>query len=267
MTTRTRTNKKMNLRLENLESREAPTVGLAGAWQAAMAQAMSHSLRGSGFQGGQQALQLARPGSTFQSSSGHMGVSVNASGGASRAPMNPTLALGQSRQATPVFRTGTVNRVQSQPAFAGRSFMRAPATNSPPSAPSTPMTPPNSPNNNTTNTTSDAGTPAQSLPANISGALKTIYQQFQGSSTVPVTDGPGTVVTDGTNVGVSVHGNGQGSFSNYVSTLRNLGMQISATNDVTWTIAGMLPIKELPTAAQAPQTLSITPMYRPVTFR
>jgi len=257
MTTRTRTNKKLNVRLESLEAREAPTVGLAGAWQAALAQAQSHSLRGAGSQGVQQALHVARPGATFQASAAHIGVASNSGGGASRAPANSMFTLMQSRRAA--LSTVPVNRVQSQPAFAARAFMRAPAIASPPPTRVTPMPQSNSP-------TPNAGTPAQSLPANVSGALNAIYQASQGSTTVPVSAGPGSVVTDGTNVGVAVHGNGQGTFSSFVSTLQNLGMKINATSDVTWTITGMLPIKQLPAAAQTPQTLSITPMYRPATM-
>jgi hypothetical protein len=102
------------------------------------------------------------------------------------------------------------------------------------------------------------------LPPNVGGVLSTLYQDYQRSTTVPVSDAPGAIVTSGDNVGVSVHGNGQGSFSNLVSTLQNLGMQISATDDVTWTVTGMLPISQLPAAAQTPQTLSITPLYKPI---
>jgi len=265
MTTRTRTTKKMNVRLESLESREAPTVGLAGAWQAALAQAQGHSLRGTGFQSVQRALPVARPGSTFQGATAHLGVISNSGGGVSRAPTNSMFTLGQTRRAAlntavPTLRTAMANRVQSQPASAARSSMRTPAI---PSTPATRMPQSNPPN---VNPTADAGTPAQSLPANVSGDLKAIYEASQGSSTVPVSEGPGAIVIDGTNVGVSVHGNGQGSFSDFVGTLQNLGMEINATNDVTWTVTGMLPIKQLPAAAQTPQTRSISPMYRPVTM-
>jgi len=260
MTTRIRTNKKMNAHLESLETREAPTVGLAGAWQAALAQAQSHSLRGAGVQGVQRSLSIPRPGSTFQAPAVHFGVVANSSGAASQSPIHPMSTLMQSRRAA--VNTAMFNRAHVQPALAARPLMRTPTIVSPPTTRATPMTPSNSPN---VNANADAGTPAQSLPANVDGALNAIYQAYKGSSTIPVTDAPGLVVTDGTNVGVSVHGNGQGSFSDLVSTLQNLGMKISATDDVTWTVAGMLPISQLPTAAQTPQTLSITAMYKPIT--
>ena len=125
------------------------------------------------------------------------------------------------------------------------------------------MTPPQAPN---VTPTADAGTTTQPLPPNVSGILNTLYQGYKGGSTIPVTTpGASLIVIDGSNVGVNVHGNGQGSFSDLVSTLQNLGMEITATSDVTWTISGLLPINQLPTAAQTPQTLSITPMYKPMT--
>jgi len=269
MTTRTRTKTKMDVNLESLEARESPTVGIAGAWQAALAQSQAHSLRGAGFQSVQRALPLARPGSTFRGPAFHPGVTVNASGGANRAPFNPMLARAQARNAamhtaTPTLRAGMFNRGQLQPSQAVPRSMRAPTSFSPPSAPSTPMTPPNSPD---INPAADAETPTQPLPPNVSGTLNALYQEFSKSGTIPVSDGPGSIVIDGSNVGVSVHGNGQGSFSDFVSTLQNLGMEINASSDVTWTITGMLPIDQLPTAAQTPQTLSITPMYKPITAR
>jgi len=250
MTTRTRTSKKMNFHLENLEAREAPTVGFAGAMQAALAQAQSHSLRGAGSQNVQRVLPMARPGSTYQGPAANFGGAVNASGGASRAPITPMLAR----------RAAVSNRVPIQSALPARASMRLPATVPPATTPVIPMTTPNSPK---VDTRADA-TPAQPLPANVSGPLNAIYQEFQKSATVPVSDAPGSIVTDGTNVGVAVHGNGQGSFSDLVGTLKNLGMKITATDDVTWTVAGMLPINQLATAAQTPQTLSVTPLYKPV---
>lgn len=261
MTTRTRTNKKTNIHLESLEAREAPTVGLAGAWQAALAQAQGHSLRGVGFQRVQRALPIARPGSTFQGPAANPGAAVNASFSASRTPIRPMLALAQARRAAMNSMTPTLNRAQFlRPALAARLAMRTPPTvSATPTTPVTPVTPPISTNANPT------AADATPLPANVSGALNAIYQEYQKSSTVPVSDAPGAIVTDGSNVGVNVHGNGQGSFADFVGTLQNLGMQITASSDVYWTVSGMLPISQLPTTAQTPQTLSITPMYKPIT--
>jgi len=267
MTTRARTNKKTNLRLESLEAREAPTVGIAGAWQAALAQAQAHSPNGFAYQRMQHPLQIARPGSNFQRLAPSATFN-NVNGSMGRAPFNPSVALAQHRRAamnaaTPAPRAAMFNRPAFQIARAIRSPLRTIRTFSPPSAPITPMTPTNPPN---LNPTADAGTPIPTLPPNVSGALNAIYQQSNQGSDVPViSTGPGSIVIDGTNVGVSVHGNGQGSFSDFVGSLQNLGMQVNASSDVTWTVTGMLPIAQLPTAAQMPQTRSITPMYRPFT--
>jgi len=116
-----------------------------------------------------------------------------------------------------------------------------------------------------TDQTSNAGTAEQNLPPNVSGILNVVYQNFLKNSNQPIDTGPGSIQIDGSNVGVNVHGNGQGDFSNFVSTLQNLGMEITSTSSVTWTVSGMLPIGQLLTAAQTPQTLSITPRFSPMT--
>ena len=67
-------------------------------------------------------------------------------------------------------------------------------------------------------------------------------------------------------MGVQVHGNGTGDFNALVTSLENMGMQVSATDPVTQTVVGMLPIADLPTAAQGLQTLSVTPQYLPTLF-
>jgi len=41
-------------------------------------------------------------------------------------------------------------------------------------------------------------------------------------------------------------------------------MQVTATDAVTQTVEGLLPIDQLATVALEPQTLSISPMFRPV---
>jgi len=66
----------------------------------------------------------------------------------------------------------------------------------------------------------------------------------------------------GTSVGIQVHGNGTGDFNALVSSLESMGMQITATDAVTQTVAGMLPIADLPAAVQTPQTLSVTAQYQ-----
>ncbi|MDR3619430.1 MAG: hypothetical protein P4L85_08775 [Paludisphaera borealis] len=268
MTTRPRTSRKPNIHLESLESREAPAVGISGAWQAALAHSQSPEARAIHLQGEQQAIRIARHGTALQ---GHAAVSP---GGASNVKVKavdglPTrqaalLAQAQARRAAQTHSSSggaaTPNRAWMT-ASPLRSPTRAPATPvatpTPPPAPTTPMSPPDQTNN--------AGPPAQNLPPNVSGVLNVIYQNFLTNSSQPIETGPGSIPIVGSNVGVNIHGNGQGDFSDFLSTLRNLGMEITTTSDVTWTVVGMLPISQLPTAAQTPQTLSITPQYSPKT--
>jgi len=135
-----------------------------------------------------------------------------------------------------------------------------PATPSP--VPVHPVTPAPEPVGTTSNL------PA-SLPANAGNILNTIYQEYQKYKT---DGGTGTftsswspfVVIQGSDVRVDVHGNGSGDFGSLVSALQDLGMQVTATDSVTQTVEGMLPVDQLPTVAQESHTLSVTPSFRPV---
>jgi len=111
-------------------------------------------------------------------------------------------------------------------------------------------------------TNDDPGPTTQALPVNVNGVLNAIYQGFKNGDK-PVSGGPGSVRIVGSNVGVSIRGNGQGDFSAFVDTLQNLGMEVASSSDAYWLVNGMLPISQLPTAAQTPQTLSIMPAIVP----
>jgi hypothetical protein len=96
--------------------------------------------------------------------------------------------------------------------------------------------------------------------------LNTIYQQYlqflnSGGSGSFSSSLSNLIQIQGTNVGVEVHGKGTGDFNALVSSLESMGMQISATDAVTQTVVGMLPITDLPAAALGLQTLSVTPLY------
>jgi len=275
MTTQRRMNRKANLHLESLEQREAPTVGISGAWQAALAQAQNMGPRALPFPGVQRELPMARPGVSYQFR-GPVAISFggwNGNGFSPRSMMNGPLVLAQARRAAimpsvPAVPNGTLNHGVPNTPWAIRSALRAPVT-IPGSSLPTPMTPSDptpspTPSAGDGGTTSDgSGGATQSLPPNVSGVLNGLYQSFSNNSTLPTYSGPGSLQIVGSNVGVYIHGNGQGDFSGFVSTLQNLGMEISSTNAVTWTVSGMLPISQLPTAAQTPQTVSITPRTNP----
>jgi hypothetical protein len=248
MTIRRRTPRKTNIHLESLESREAPDVGIAAAWQTAFNRL--HALESRAIR----SLEAQRTSP------------VSLGGESSQAARNALLALAQARRAA-LHATPPAAAVLQAPWALRSPLRRPPEPVTPPSSnpPATPiMTPPESP---TDAGTSSPATPPQDLPPNVSGVLNVIYQNFtKGSSTMPVITGPGSVQIDGSNVGVYVNGNGQGDFAGFLSTLENLGMKINATSDVTWTVSGMLPISQLLAAAQTPQTLSITPLFSPITF-
>jgi len=258
MTTRPHTHKMTNIQLESLESREAPTVGISGAWQTALAQLQNRTAHVVGFQGVLRTLHLARPGTAHQGPAAvSMGGASNANTAADRVAANAPLALAQAhRVATRAAATAASSRAWMTAAVLRTAPATPVVTPTNPTTPTTPMTPPNQ--------TNDAGTP-QTLPPNVSGVLNVVYQNYITNSNQPIETGPLSVQIDGSNVGVNINGNGQGEFSTLVSTLQNLGMQITSTNDVTWTVSGMLPISQLPAAAQTPQTLSIMPRYSPLT--
>jgi hypothetical protein len=94
--------------------------------------------------------------------------------------------------------------------------------------------------------------------------LTTIYQeylQFGGSGTF-TSSLSGIIEISGTNVGVDVHSGG-GDFGAFVSELTSLGMKVQVSSAQYATVEGLLPIGQLLTVANLPQTLSINPVYRP----
>jgi hypothetical protein len=65
----------------------------------------------------------------------------------------------------------------------------------------------------------------------------------------------------GSSVRIDVHGSG--SLSTLSSALSGLGMQITATDPNTTTVEGLLPIGQLPSAAQLSQVVGISPVFKP----
>jgi hypothetical protein len=66
-------------------------------------------------------------------------------------------------------------------------------------------------------------------------------------------------------VGVDINWNGSGDFNGYTNALTNLGMQVTTTSATYGIVEGFLPVAQLPTVAEEPQTLSLTPIYKPQT--
>jgi hypothetical protein len=111
-----------------------------------------------------------------------------------------------------------------------------------------------------------AGSTVTNLPPKVDSNLNTIYQEFEssggsGNFTSPLAS---YIKIEGSNVGVDVHGNGSGDFATLVAELQGLGMQVTASDAMTQTVEGLLPIGQLPAAATEPGTLSISAQYLPL---
>jgi hypothetical protein len=103
---------------------------------------------------------------------------------------------------------------------------------------------------------------ASPLPANVAAPLVEIYEEFQASGgKTPFTPTVGSQIqVEGSSVGVEIHCNGS-NLDALLADMDKLGFQLSSTSTTTDTIAGLIPIDALATAAQDPLTLSITPEY------
>jgi hypothetical protein len=144
-----------------------------------------------------------------------------------------------------------------------------------PSMASTPMmvTTPTSSARSTTNVStapvtpvSTPVTPTQTSPgplsANVAAALQSLYSEYksvaQGNVFTPSLPSDNLLVINGDNVGVNLQIGSSSNFSTALSQLEADGMQVSASSTTYSLIDGMLPIDELPTAAQI--AMSVTPL-------
>ena len=82
-----------------------------------------------------------------------------------------------------------------------------------------------------------------------------------GSGTFTSSKSPEIYIV-GTSVQVDVRGTGD--FAAFEAALTGLGMQISATDAGIETVEGLLPIGELLNVSQLSQTVSISPVYKPM---
>jgi len=89
------------------------------------------------------------------------------------------------------------------------------------------------------------------------------YQQQQGSTTFTSSEA-GLLLIQGTNVGVDIHVNGAG-IDAFANQLTSLGMQVTTKDPDHGIIDGFLPISQLLTVAQDPQTASLSPIMHSFT--
>jgi hypothetical protein len=113
--------------------------------------------------------------------------------------------------------------------------------------------------------------PANSNPGDIqngplakAGAdLIAIYQEFEQNSGATLSaNQSGDVEVIGSNVGVDIHSTGA-DFSSFVSAMTDLGMQVQTQDAAHGIVEGLLPIGQLPAAAQNSLTASISAIYIP----
>jgi hypothetical protein len=93
-------------------------------------------------------------------------------------------------------------------------------------------------------------------------ALDTIYEQYE-NGTLGTPTGGRPIQIQGANVGVMIHVTDPAEFAADAAAAVALGLQVNASSPQTDTIAGMLPIAELPAAAQL-AAVTITPVYVPM---
>jgi hypothetical protein len=93
--------------------------------------------------------------------------------------------------------------------------------------------------------------------------LIALYLKFENMSgaSPSATAAAARIEVVGSSVRIDVHGTGD--LSGLSSALASLGMQVSTTDSSTKTIEGLLPIAQLVNAAQLPQTVGISPVFKP----
>jgi hypothetical protein len=103
------------------------------------------------------------------------------------------------------------------------------------------------------------------LPANVSVQLDTVYEEYENGDLTSSTS-PGQVEIQGTNVGIDVHAGTASDFNSMVTALENLGLQVTAVSATDDVVEGLLPIAQLPAAAQVAGSPAIAPILNPDLF-
>ncbi len=117
----------------------------------------------------------------------------------------------------------------------------------------------------TTTTTGSSTTSPGPLPANVSAALQSLYQEYEsagGSSFTPSQPSDRLLQISGDSVGVDLQMSSSGNFSTFLSQLQSDGLTVSASSATYGQVDGMVPISDLPAIAQV--AASVTPMSPPV---
>jgi hypothetical protein len=106
------------------------------------------------------------------------------------------------------------------------------------------------------------------LPANVAAALQSLYQEYEsqggGDTFTPSQPSDKLLQISGTRVAVRLKLGSDSDFNTALAQIQSDGMQVSASSPTYGLIEGLLPIAELPAAAQV--AASVTPVPPPVLF-
>ncbi len=105
------------------------------------------------------------------------------------------------------------------------------------------------------------------VPANAGAQLAKLYVEYrafvEGGSQGPFTSSLSSILSiQGSRVGVDVRG--KVDVAIFSSELTSLGMEIRATEPLTKTVEGSLPIDQIPAVASLPTTVSVLPILKPM---
>jgi hypothetical protein len=110
--------------------------------------------------------------------------------------------------------------------------------------------------------------PSGTLPANVAAALQSLYQEYEsqggGANFTPSQPSDQLLQIRGTSVAVSLKVSSGSDFNTALAQLQADGMQVSASSPTNGLIEGLLPIAELPAAAQV--AASVAPASQSVLF-
>lgn len=153
--------------------------------------------------------------------------------------LNDRLAKGPVKSITPVLSTAPIATPSSSP----------------------PRTPQVIPTTNPTNAV---------VPANAGSQLAKLYTEYRayvaaGSVGTFTSSLAGIISIQGNTVGVDIRG--KVDVATFARELSALGMKVGATESVTKTVEGFLPIDQIPAAASLQDTVAVSPIFSPIRSR
>jgi len=173
-------------------------------------------------------------------------------------------AHSMSSSAIPISVTGAASAAKAAPAAASAAAASAAATTNSTSAPAVVVAPnPGGSAGNTGNPSSPAPTSSGPLPSNVGAALQSLYSEFKSEGDNFTAGNPidKSLLISGSSVEVSLKIDSGSDFNTALSQLQSDGLQVSSSSATYGVIDGMLPIAQLPAAAQIAS--SVNPVFAP----